>query len=86
MRSRFDRMAGRALEALALERVNDRHIDSDCGCITVLCDGGYAGMDGEAMPPSFERNIKIMGLDDHLFEAGRIWRRIIPGKVKECGM
>lgn len=25
-----------SLEALALERMNDRHIDNDCGCVIVL--------------------------------------------------
>ena len=34
-----------SLEALALEYVNDRHIDNDC----INCGRMEAGMDGEAM-------------------------------------
>ena len=32
----FNRISGMPLEALALERMNGRHIDIHCGCMIVL--------------------------------------------------
>ena len=40
----FDGISGVALEALALELMNDRYIENGCGCMDI-----YAGIDGEAM-------------------------------------
>ncbi len=32
----FNRISGMSLEALALEHMNDRHKDSDRGCVIIL--------------------------------------------------
>lgn len=69
-RSVFNRISGMPLEALALERMNDRHKDNDCGCVIILMQVWRA----ELCPPFLK--VTVLYGEISLFKEG----------VQICGM